>query len=433
MKKILRNLLYLFIVCIITILLILLSCDFIISHNADGRLYSDIDSVPQYEVGLLLATTPKTKIGRRHNLFFKSRIDATESLYKASKIRFILISGDENSLNAVNEVECMRDSLIGRGVPQSSIIIDGKGFRTLDAVVRATKVFDKHKYIVISQKFHNERAIYLAEHMGLDVHGLSGFNAKDVTSNMAFLTYIRECFARVKVIIDVITNKQPRSMEKTEDKVETLLSHYTSFEEKNNLLIYTPYYSNIDLVCGTMPSLSDEQVIFCAEAAFTGELLKEFKHSNIRGDHVSNGTRYKGTACDRNTGAFVYYDGNWKFLHKDYSNYLDIAAQNGGMGFGQEMMIHNGQRVKTIRKDSNKNEFRALCEKDGMLCIIDSKGVTAFGVFIQALLSEGVSEAIYLDMGTGWNYSWWRDQNGIAHEIHKYKIPYTTNWITFYK
>ena len=102
------------------------------------------------------------------------------------------------------------------------------------------------------------------------------------------------------------------------------------------------------------------------------------------------------------------------------------------MGFGQEMMIHNGTRVQTIRKDSNKNEFRALCELNGRLCIIDSKGVSRFGDFIQNLLGIGVTEALYLDMGPGWNYSWYRDSAGKVHEIHKKRIIYTTNWITFY-
>ena len=396
-------------------------------------MFTEVDSVPQSEVGLLLGTTPQTRIGRRPNQFFKYRIDAAESLYKACKVKSILISGDENSLDGINEVECMRDSLVARGVPESAIILDGKGFRTLDAVVRATNVYDQHSYIVISQKFHNERAIYLAEHLGLDVEKLYGFNAADATSNMAIMTYIREYFAHVKVFVDIITGKEPRSLEMTGGTEVEECSNYTKCKEKGNLIIYTPDYSSIDLVCGTMPSQSDKTVIFCAEAAFTGEFLKEFKHSNILGDHVSGGKRYKGTGCKRNTGAFVYYGGKWKFLYKNYSKDLDVAAQNGGMGFGQEMMIHEGKRVQTIRKDANKNEFRALCELSGKLCIIDSKGVSSFGDFIQALLNEGVTEAIYLDMGPGWNYSWYRDDSGVSHEIHNHRIIYTTNWITFYK
>lgn len=199
--------------CITSILLLLLTCNLLVSNNASGKLYTEVQSVPQSEVGLLLGTTPHTRIGRRPNQFFKFRIDAAESLYKAGKIKGFLISGDENSLDGINEVECMRDSLVARGIPQSAIILDGKGFRTLDSVVRATKVFGKTNYIVISQKFHNERAIYLAEHLGLNVTELSGFNAADATSNMAIMTYVREYFARVKVFLDIITGKQPKSLD----------------------------------------------------------------------------------------------------------------------------------------------------------------------------------------------------------------------------
>lgn len=201
-------------IIVITMFAFLFECYCLVSNNADDRVYDDLDAVPQVEVGLLLGTTPQTRIGRRVNQFFKYRIDAAEALYKAGKIKNILISGDENSLDGINEVECMRDSLVERGVPKDALILDGRGYRTLDAVVRATKVYNLHNYIVISQKFHNERALYLAEHLGLDVHNLTGFNATDATSNMAIMTYLREYLARVKVFVDIITDKQPRSMEK---------------------------------------------------------------------------------------------------------------------------------------------------------------------------------------------------------------------------
>lgn len=207
MEKKLKVFLYIVMGGIIAILLLIFTCNLLVCSNAEGRLYTDVDAIPQSEVGLLLGTTPQTRIGRKPNQFFKFRIDAAEALYKAGKVKSILISGDENSLDGINEVECMRDSLVARGVPDSAIVLDGKGFRTLDSVVRATKVYDRHNYIVISQKFHNERAIYLAEHLGLDVENLAGFNAADATSNMAIMTYIREYFARVKVFVDIITGK----------------------------------------------------------------------------------------------------------------------------------------------------------------------------------------------------------------------------------
>lgn len=200
-------------IVVITIVALICTCNYLVVSNTEGRLYDDAASAPKSDVGLLLGTTPQTRIGRKPNWFFKYRIDATEALYKAGKIKTILISGDENSLDGVNEPECMRDSLVARGIPKSAVILDGKGFRTLDAVVRATKVYGKHRYIVISQRFHNERAIYLAEHLGLDVHDLAGFNAADVISSMAIMTYIREYLARVKMFVDLVSGKQPRTLE----------------------------------------------------------------------------------------------------------------------------------------------------------------------------------------------------------------------------
>lgn len=204
-------------------------------------------------------------------------------------------------------------------------------------------------------------------------------------------------------------------------------------EMLDSLIIYYPQYSRIDLVCGERPSKNDSTVIFMAEAAFTGQELKEFKHSNIAGDHVSAGTRYPGYRCARNTGAFFWYGGKPRFLYSDYSHELDKAAANGGCGFGQEMLIHDGKIVKHTRPDNNINEFRALCLIDGKVAVADSYSAKRFGDFIDELLAAGATEALYLDMGFGWNYSWYRDVSGAAVNIHSIPTKYATNWITFYR
>lgn len=212
MRKLLKNLVGLLFVLVVIFTTLLLACNQLVISNTKDKVYSNIDSISPIDYGLLLGTTPQTRIGRHKNLFFKYRINAAEELYNAGKIKKILISGDENSLDGVNEVECMKDSLVARGVKSTDIILDGKGFRTLDSVFRAIKVYDIHSFIVISQRFHNERAIYLAEHLGLKVHEVKGFNATSPNTKMAVITYIREYFARVKVFIDILTNKQPKDM-----------------------------------------------------------------------------------------------------------------------------------------------------------------------------------------------------------------------------
>jgi SanA protein len=203
-KKAIRICLWFITIVVIVCLALMLVCNQIVVNNAKGKVFSEIDSIRYNKVGLLLGTTPQARFDRITNYFFIYRIDAAEQLYKAGKIEKILISGDENSLDGVNETECMRDSLVARGVPASDIILDGKGYRTICSVVNANKVFGLKSFTIISQKFHNERAIYQAEHLGLDLENLQAYNAKMPTSRRAFLTTIREYFARVKMFMDLL-------------------------------------------------------------------------------------------------------------------------------------------------------------------------------------------------------------------------------------
>ena len=184
-------------------LALMLICNQIVVKNAEGKVFSDIDSIKYNKVGLLLGTTPQARFDRITNYFFIYRIDAAEELYKAGKIEKILISGDEHSLDGINETECMRDSLVARGVPVNAIILDGKGYRTINSIINANKVYGLRSFTIISQKFHNERAIYQAEHLGLDVEDIQAYNAKDPKTRRAYLTTIREYFARVKLFLDL--------------------------------------------------------------------------------------------------------------------------------------------------------------------------------------------------------------------------------------
>ena len=205
MKRIIKTCVWVIGVFAVACIALMLVCNQIVTKNAEGKVFSDIDSIKYNKVGLLLGTTPQARIGRITNAFFTYRIDAAEELYKAGKIEKILISGDENSLDGINEPECMRDSLVARGVPERAIILDGKGYRTINSVINANKLYGLKSFTIISQEFHNERAIYQAEHLGLDVENIQAYNAKDPKSRRAYLTTIREYFARVKMFMDLIT------------------------------------------------------------------------------------------------------------------------------------------------------------------------------------------------------------------------------------
>ena len=204
-KKIIKigiGLISIFAVVCIALMLI---CNQIIVNNAEGKVFSEIDSIKYNKVGLLLGTTPQARITKVKNYFFIYRLDAAEELYRAGKIEKLLISGDEHSLDGVNEPECMRDSLVARGVPESAIILDGKGYRTINSIINANKEYGLKSFTIISQEFHNERAIYQAEHLGLDIEIIQAYNAKMPNSRRAYLTTIREYFARVEMFWDLIT------------------------------------------------------------------------------------------------------------------------------------------------------------------------------------------------------------------------------------
>jgi len=209
MKNLIKRCVWTLIIGVIVCLALMITCNQIVTSYAKGKAFSNIDSIKRNRVGLLLGTTPQARLTKVTNYFFIYRIDAAEQLYKAGKVEIILISGDENSLDGINEPECMRDSLVARGVPASAIILDGKGYRTICSVVNANKVYGLKSFTIISQEFHNERAIYQVEHLGLDVENIQAYNAKMPKSRRAYLTSIREYFARVKMFWDLFTYKEP--------------------------------------------------------------------------------------------------------------------------------------------------------------------------------------------------------------------------------
>ena len=173
--------------------------------TAKSCIYQNIDSIPQNKAGLLLGTSKLLRSGLP-NQYFQNRIQATVDLYKAGKIEVVVISGD-NSREGYNEPEDMKSELMLRGIPEDKIYLDYAGFRTLDSVVRMEKIFGQKSFTIISQKFHNQRAIYIAYAKGLQV---VGYNAEDVNAYSGFKTQLREKFARVKLFLDLWTGKNPK-------------------------------------------------------------------------------------------------------------------------------------------------------------------------------------------------------------------------------
>ncbi len=176
-----------------------------IQNATNNSVYDDVNFIPANRVGLLLGTSKLLSNGKP-NQYFTNRIDATVRLINAGKIKFVVISGD-NRRKDYNEPQDMKDALMNRGLPENRIFLDYAGFRTYDSVYRINAIFGQNSFTIISQEFHNRRALYIAQSLKLSA---VGYNAKDVSKYFGFKTKVRETFSRVKMFIDLAFGKKPK-------------------------------------------------------------------------------------------------------------------------------------------------------------------------------------------------------------------------------
>jgi SanA protein len=181
-----------------------LGIDLMISVSAGKAVAEDISQVEPTPVALLLGTA-RTHQGRP-NEFYRARIEAAAELFHSGRVRGILVSGD-NATRYYNEPIAMQKDLIALGVPPEFITLDYAGFRTLDSVVRAKQVFGVDRIVVVSQRFHAERAIFLARHFGIEANGLA---AADPESQGLMKVRAREVLARVVAVLDVVIGREPK-------------------------------------------------------------------------------------------------------------------------------------------------------------------------------------------------------------------------------
>lgn len=173
-------------------------------------IYDDLSRIPPHGVALLLGTSPYTHTGR-HNLLFANRIKAATALYQAHLVRQVLVSG-ANPGPAYNEPRKMYQALRRHGVSGGAITLDFAGFRTLDSIIRAHRVFKLDSFIVVSQRYHEYRALFLARHEGLNAVGYTWPNEDQ---RQSIRTEAREYLARIKAVLDLyVLYTRPRFLGK---------------------------------------------------------------------------------------------------------------------------------------------------------------------------------------------------------------------------
>jgi len=177
-----------------------------VQSGSNGHVFNNSSQVPICDTGLVLGCS-KTLNNGRTNLFFKYRIQKAAELFHSGKVSQLIVSGD-NSRSGYNEPAEMKASLVQAGIPENRIYCDYAGFSTLDSILRAKKIFGQNRLIVVSQDFHNRRAVFIGRNHGMEVFGL---NANSVDKYNSIKTELREELARVKTVIDVwILDRKPK-------------------------------------------------------------------------------------------------------------------------------------------------------------------------------------------------------------------------------
>ena len=191
--------------CVVIAISLIWSVNYIVNKETQNQLYHNTVLIPKNKVGLLLGTAKyKDKAKQIINLYYQTRIDAAVALYMAGKIDYIIVSGD-NSTQYYNEPLLMRDDLIAKGVPANRILMDNAGFRTLDSILRCRDIFGQSSFTIISQTFHDQRALYIANNKGVKAVAFCA-----VDGDQYWAATFREKLARVKMMLDLLLNKQAK-------------------------------------------------------------------------------------------------------------------------------------------------------------------------------------------------------------------------------
>ncbi|WP_114191940.1 outer membrane permeability protein SanA [Edaphovirga cremea] len=189
---------------VILVLLTAIALDRWMSWKTADYIYDEIQELPHRQVGVVLGTAKYYRTGVI-NQYYLYRIQGALNAYNSGKVSYLLLSGD-NAAQNYNEPMTMRRDLIAAGVPPSDIVLDYAGFRTLDTIVRTRKVFDTNDFLIITQRFHCERALFIALHMGIQAQCYAVPSPKDMLS-----VRVREVFARLGALSDLyILKREPR-------------------------------------------------------------------------------------------------------------------------------------------------------------------------------------------------------------------------------
>jgi SanA protein len=189
---------WIFVLPLLSVAAVVVACNLWIVLSTKGRVFDSVAGIESRTVGIVLGTSKKVGPDTP-NQHFVNRLAAAAALFQEGKVERLLVSGYRDS-KYYDETRDMMAKLKELGVPESGILADDQGLRTYDSVMRAKTVFGFDKVILISDDFHVNRALFIADRCGLDAIAL---RSERVDYGDSRKVRMREYFARVKAVIDL--------------------------------------------------------------------------------------------------------------------------------------------------------------------------------------------------------------------------------------
>ena len=183
------------------LLLLIVACNLAVFLKSNGNNHDSMDEIKPAKLGLVLGTSPITTTGI-YNKSFYNRVRSAADLYNAGKVKKLLVSGGDyrgKETFGCDEPATMRDSLIGMGVNPKDIFMDYEGTSTIRSIAKLRNYYDyPDSIIIISQGYHNDRALVMADKYGLPATAYSAELPQSYYYRVK--NYAREALARVKMV-----------------------------------------------------------------------------------------------------------------------------------------------------------------------------------------------------------------------------------------
>jgi len=195
------------VISLVLVIFAILGIEAIFQRQTAEHIYTNMSNVPPAKTVIILGAS--VHADGKLSPILQDRVDTAIRLYKNNKVNNFLVTGDHRS-DDYNEVAAMVGYLEENGIEKSLIISDHAGLDTYDSMYRAGKLFEVENAIVVTQKFHLPRTLFIAKNLGLNY---KGFAADQRAYQTEYRLKQREKLANLKALWEVLLKKKPRTLQ----------------------------------------------------------------------------------------------------------------------------------------------------------------------------------------------------------------------------